>query len=341
MSSLTVAGRTEVIIGDGLPVEPLPVNDGRARVALLTQPAATSTALQVASAVGSTGLATEVIGLPDREEAKTLEVAASVYDALARFGLSRYDTIVGVGGGSVTDLAGFVAGTWLRGVEVVHFPTTLLGAVDASIGGKSGVNLGGKNLVGVFWHPTRVVIDLAQLRALPTFLIREGMAEVYKAGLLGDRTLAGIINDTGLSAPMEEVVERAVRVKASYVDADETETGVRAHLNFGHTIGHGIEYASALSHGESVGLGMIAAAAISEKLLGFTHTETVTSTIETMGLPTKADGLDLTRVLDLTGRDKKRDAGGLRMVLLEDIEAPVMRHVGQSDVEHGLAAIGF
>lgn len=341
MVALTLADRTEVIIGDGLPLELLPGREGRARVAVLTQPAATSIALDVSSRIASAGLTTEVIGLPDREEAKTLEVAASVYGGLARFGLTRWDTVVGVGGGSVTDLAGFVAGTWLRGVEVVHFPTTLLAAVDASIGGKAGVNLGGKNLVGVFWHPSRVVIDLDQLGQLPTFLIREGMAEIYKAGLLGDRVLARTVSEKGLAAPLDDVVERAVRVKAVHVDADETETGVRAHLNLGHTIGHGIEYASALSHGESVGLGLIAAAAISEKLLGFAHTEAVVSTIETMGLPTRAEGLDLTRVLDLMGRDKKRDAGGLRMVLLEDIERPVFRHVDQTDVELGLAAIGF
>ena len=341
MSALTVAGRTEVIIGDGLPAEPLPESDGRTKVALITQPAATSIALEIAAKVGGRVVSTEVIGLPDREEAKTLDVAASVYDALARFGLARHDTVVGVGGGTVTDLAGFVAGTWLRGVEVVHFPTTLLGAVDASIGGKAGVNLGGKNLVGVFWHPSRVVIDLSQLRALPTFLIREGMAEVYKVGLLGDRTLVDSIGVHGIAAPLEDIVERAIRVKAAHVDADEKESGVRAHLNFGHTIGHGIEYASALSHGESVGLGMIAASAISEKLLGFSHVDAVRATIERMGLPTRAEGLDLTRVLDLMARDKKRDAGGLRMVLLEDIESPVIRHVDQIDVEHGLAAIGF
>jgi 3-dehydroquinate synthase len=341
VARLTVAGRTEVMIGRGWPSALLPEREGRSRVAILTQPAPTPLALEISSRLSDAGLAIEVVGLPDREEAKTLAVAESVYEALARFGLSRHDTIVGVGGGTVTDLAGYVAGTWLRGVESVHFPTTLLAAVDASIGGKTGVNVGGKNLVGVFWHPSRVVIDVDELSRLPTFLIREGMAEAYKAGLIGDFALASSIADAGIRAPLEEVVERAVRVKAHIVDQDEVERGVRAHLNFGHTIGHAIEYASALSHGESVGLGMIAAAEISEKLVGFDATESVTATVAGLGLPTRVDGLDLSRVLDLLSRDKKRDATGLRMVLLEAIESPILVHVDQSDVEVGLSAIGF
>lgn len=341
MARLIVAGRTEVVIGRGWPPALLPKREGRSRVAILTQPAPTPLALEISNRLSDAGLAIEVVGLPDREEAKTLAVAESVYDALARFGLSRHDTIVGVGGGTVTDLAGYVAGTWLRGVEAVHFPTTLLAAVDASIGGKTGVNVGGKNLVGVFWHPSRVVIDVEELSRLPTFLIREGMAEAYKAGLIGDSELASHIADAGIETPLEVAVERAVRVKAHIVDQDEVEQGVRAHLNFGHTIGHAIEYASALSHGESVGLGMVAAAKISEKLVGFDATESVTATVAGLGLPTRVDGLDLSRVLDLLSRDKKRDASGLRMVLLEAIEKPILVHVDQSDVEVGLSAIGF
>lgn len=341
MARLTVAGRTEVVIERGWPRSLLPERQGRSRVAILTQPAPTPQALELSSRLVADGLAVEVVGLPDREEAKTLTVAESVYDALARFGLSRHDTIVGVGGGTVTDLAGYVAGTWLRGVEAVHFPTTLLGAVDASVGGKTGVNVGGKNLVGVFWHPTRVVIDVDRLANLPTFLIRDGMAEAYKAGLIGDATLATTISEFGVRAPLSQVVERAVGVKAKIVDHDDLERGERAYLNFGHTIGHAIEYASALSHGESVGLGMIAAAEISEKLVGFDDTESVVATVAGLGLPTRVDGLDLGRVLDLLSRDKKRDAHGPRMVLLEAVERPVLLHVDPADIELGLAAIGF
>jgi len=341
MATLRVADTTEVIVGEGLPRRLLPEREGRARVAILTQPAPTDLALEVAGRLGQDGLSCEVIGLPDREEAKTLPVASSVYEALARFGLSRHDTIVGVGGGSVTDLAGYVAGTWLRGVEVVHVPTTLLGAVDAAIGGKTGVNVGGKNLVGVFWHPSRVVVDLTRLSRLPSYLIREGMAEAYKAGLIGDRSLVELIAVSGVDSPMGEVVEKAIGVKARIVDEDVHETGIRAHLNFGHTIGHAIEYASSLSHGESVSLGMVAAVRISEKLAGFSGAEQVETALSGLGLPTEVKGLELARVLDLLGHDKKRDSTGLRMVLLHDIEEPYLTHVEPADLELGLAAIGF
>lgn len=338
---MRVAGKTEVVIGKGLPRAVLPGRDNRARVAILTQPAPTDIALAVARRLGDQGLACEVIGLPDREEAKTLQVAASVYEAFARFGLSRHDTVVGVGGGSVTDLAGYVAGTWLRGVEVVHVPTTLLGSIDASIGGKTGVNIGGKNLVGVFWHPTQVVIDVDRLSRLPSYLIREGMAEAYKAGLIGDATLAGLIAEEGLEAPLELVVEKAIAVKAGIVDRDVHEHGDRAFLNFGHTIGHAIEFASSLSHGECVALGMVAAVRISEKLAGFADADAVTDAIIGMGLPIQVEGLELARVLDLLGRDKKRDSDGLRMVLLRALEEPYLTHVDQADIELGLDAIGF
>ncbi|HUG32284.1 MAG TPA: 3-dehydroquinate synthase family protein [Acidimicrobiia bacterium] len=338
---MRVAGVTEVVIGRGLPNQLLPERSGRARVAILTQPAPTDTALEIYRELTAQGLSCEVIGLPDREEAKTLQVAASVYEALAKFGLARQDTIVGVGGGSVTDLAGYVAGTWLRGVEAVHVPTTLLAAVDAAIGGKTGVNVGGKNLVGVFWHPTRVVIDLERLARLPGYLVREGMAEAYKAGLIGDAGLAADITRSGMETPLESVVSRAVAVKSAIVEQDQTEQGIRAYLNFGHTIGHAIEYASSLSHGESVGLGIVAAVRISEKLAGFPEAEGVMAAIANLGLPTQVDGLEIARVLDLLAMDKKRDSKGTRMVLLRDVEEPFLTHVDESDIELGLTAIGF
>ncbi|MEE9178014.1 MAG: 3-dehydroquinate synthase family protein [Acidimicrobiia bacterium] len=341
MEDLSVAGVTEVVIGRGMPTPLLPTRPDRRRVAILTQPAVTPKALEIAASLRSEDLLAKVIGLPDREDAKTLSVAESVYEAFAKFGLSRGDTVIGVGGGTVTDLAGFVAGTWMRGVEVVHIPTTLLGAVDASIGGKSGVNLGGKNLVGVIWHPRLVVVDTDVMEALPAALLREGFAEAFKTGLVGDSELCSLLVSQGVSAPLDDVVRRAIRVKAGIVTRDEREDGERAYLNYGHTIGHAIEYASTLSHGESVGLGMIAASYISEKNHGFDGLEMVVSTIEHLGLPTSVDGLDPARVLDLIGHDKKRDGEGLRMVLLREVEDPVLSHVEQSDVELGMATVGL
>jgi len=341
MEDLKVAGVTEVVIGRGMPTPLLPTRPDRRRVAILTQPTVTPKALEIAALLRSEDLLAEVIGLPDREDAKTLSVAESVYEAFAKFGLSRGDTVIGVGGGTVTDLAGFVAGTWMRGVEVVHIPTTLLGAVDASIGGKSGVNLGGKNLVGVIWHPRLVVVDIDVMEAMPAALLREGFVEAFKTGLVGDSELCSLLVSQGVSAPLEDVVRRAIRVKAGIVTRDEREDGERAYLNYGHTIGHAIEYASTLSHGESVGLGMIAASYISEKNHGFDGLEMVVSTIERLGLPTSVDGLDPARVLDLIRHDKKRDGEGLRMVLLREVEDPVLCHVEQSDLDLGMATVGL
>lgn len=332
-------GVTEIVIGSGLPAQLLPPRANRRRVTVLTQPAATTQALEVAGRLREDGLSTEVIGLPDRDEAKTLTVAASIYEALADQGMSAQDTVMGVGGGSVSDLAGFVAGTWMRGIEVAHVPTTFLGAVDAAIGGKTGVNVAGKNMVGVFWQPSRVIIDLETLADLPTGLLREGMAEALKAGLVGDLELAELLSREGTAAPIEEVVTRAVEVKARLVEADPRDQGVRQFLNFGHTIGHALEYASTLTHGEAVGLGMIGAAAVSETVTGFDGAHNIADAVAGLGLPTSAEGIDRHRVLDLVRMDKKRDGDTLRMVLLEAVGQPVLGAVGREDVEKGLAAI--
>jgi 3-dehydroquinate synthase len=341
VEQLTVAGTTEVVVGRGLPESILPPRSDRERAAVLTQPGATHIAFVVAERLRAEGLAVEVTGLPDRDEAKNLQVVETVYQALARFGLGRHDTVVGVGGGSVSDVAGFVAGTWLRGVEVVHLPTTLLGAVDAAIGGKTGVNLAGKNLVGVFWHPTRVVVDVTVLEDLPASLRREGLSEAIKAGLVGDPDLFELLAKHGESAPLEAVVSRSAAVKARIVSEDEREVGIRSILNFGHTIGHAIEFSSPLSHGECVAVGMISACAISEQRLGFQDRRRVTQALEGLGLPLTVDGLDRARVEDLLRHDKKRDAAGLRMVLLGAIGEPVTVHVTQHDIEIGLDAVGL
>jgi 3-dehydroquinate synthase len=330
-----------MVVGRGLPSPLLPEHPERQRVALVTQPGATHIALDVAGRLRDEGLQVEVIGIPDREEAKTLVVAGSVYEALARFGLSRQDTVVGVGGGSVTDLAGFVAGTWLRGVEVVHVPTTLLAAVDAAIGGKTGVNLAGKNLVGLFWHPTRVIVDVTTLEALPATLRREGLAEALKTGLVGDRDLFELLERDGEGVSLDEVVKLAAAVKVRVVGEDERETGLRAILNFGHTIGHAVEYSSPLSHGEAVAVGMVAASRISEARLRFQGMERVTAAIGALGLPTRVEGLERARVEDLLRHDKKRDAGGIRMVLLRAPGDPVVEHVAEEEIDLGLDAIGL
>ncbi|MFQ5947649.1 MAG: 3-dehydroquinate synthase family protein, partial [Acidimicrobiia bacterium] len=235
----------------------------------------------------------------------------------------------------------FVAATYLRGVEVVHVPTTLLGAVDASIGGKAGVNLGGKNLVGVFHLPSRVVIDTEILAALPERLRRDGLAEALKAGLIGDPDLVDLLESQGTGAAVDEVVRRAVAVKAAIVAEDPTDRGRRAHLNYGHTIGHAVELASPLTHGEAVAVGMVAAGAAAAGLLGFDAQVRQRSVIEALGLPTTAPGADPEEVRRLLVLDKKRDPSGLRMVLLRRVGEPELVRVGPATVDVALAAVGI
>lgn len=339
MARFLIGTESEILVERGLPDPLLPESATRNRVAILCQPGAEAASEMIREALD--GWSVERVLLEAGEEAKTLAAVESVYRDLAEMELGRGDTIVTVGGGAATDAGGFVAATWLRGVEVVHVPTTLLAAVDASIGGKTAVNLAGKNLVGAFWHPSRVVIDLDILDALPETLLRQGAAEAIKAGLIAAPDLVEAYHTVGLSAPLERIVGPAVRVKAEIVSADFTEQGRRAWLNLGHTIGHGIEFASGLSHGESVAIGLVAAMAVSRRLLAFPATDYVVETLAHVGLPTRMPGLDRSQVLALIALDKKRNRDGIRMVLLSELGAPEVVSVTEDDIAFGLDAVGI
>jgi 3-dehydroquinate synthase len=335
---------SEIVIGRGtLPslADYLPERSGRSRVAILTQPAVAASSRDVAVAFEASGIDVHTIELPVGERAKTLSVVEDVARELNAFGMHRADTVVGIGGGVVTDVAGFVAATYLRGVECVVAATTLLGAVDAAIGGKTGVNVGGKNLVGVFKHPARVIIDLDVLDRLPDDLLRQGTAEAVKTGFVGDPELVDLYRRYGTGAPLDEVVPRAARVKASIVSRDFREGGVRAVLNYGHTIGHGVEVAGAISHGDAVAIGMVAAGVIGERTVGFAGADEQRALIHSLGLPTSAPGLDPEEVIRLMDLDKKRDAGGLRFVVLERIGTPTVVRPDTATVRAALHAIGI
>ena len=220
-------------------------------------------------------------------------------------------------------------------------PTTLLGAVDAAVGGKTAVNVDGKNLVGAFRHPERVVIDPDVLRALPEPLLREGSAEALKAGLIADVSILELYEAHGLAAPLEEVVVKAVAVKARIVSEDFRESGARAVLNYGHTVGHAIEGLAGIPHGHAVAIGMMAAAAVSERNVGFDGTGRQRDVIRNLGLPDRAPQVDGEEVRRMMHLDKKRDEEGLRMVLLEDFGRPVVESVDGASVDHALASVGL
>jgi 3-dehydroquinate synthase len=262
------------------------------------------------------------------EAGKSLDVLGAMYDWLASLPLARGDLVVGLGGGVVTDLAGFVAATWHRGVAVVHLPTTLLGQVDAAIGGKTGINLGaGKNLVGAFHQPLVVVADTAALDTLPARELRAGMAEVIKCGFIRDPGILDLLEDDPAAAldpagdVLGDLVRRAVTVKAAIVAADAHEHGERALLNYGHTFGHVLETLTGYTryrHGEAVGIGMRYAARVGE-LAGISRRgleERTVRLLDRMGLPTACVPLDSEAVLATMGRDKKV-RNGVRMVLCE------------------------
>jgi len=318
----------------------LPSRDSRRRVALVTQPPVGRLAADVADGLRGAGLDVVAKELPDRDEAKTLSVVEHVCAWMGDHGLGRSDTIVAVGGGALTDAAGFAASIYLRGIEAVYVPTTLLGAVDASIGGKTAVNVGGKNLAGTFHHPALVVIDPGVLARLPAPLLVEGAAEALKTGLVGDAELVALYETHGLDAPIDEVIERAVAVKVAVVGADYREGSRREILNYGHTIGHAVETAAGIPHGHAVAIGMVAAGAVAETS-GFAGADRQRAVIEDLGLPTAISGLEPDLVRALVAKDKKRGPEGTRMVILEDIALPKVTNVSDATVTAALAAVGI
>lgn len=328
---------SQVFVGRDLMIT-LPERPERERVAILAQPGVAAT---IADRLAKSwpDLQTEIFELPDRDAVKELSAVGDLYDGLVEFNLGRHDTIVGVGGGAATDVAGFVAATWLRGVESVLVPTTLLGAVDASIGGKTGINRRGKNLVGAFWPPSRVFVDLATLDALPADLKLEGAAEIIKAGFIRDPEIVAAYESSGIDAPLDVVVPRAIAVKSDIVREDLRESGMRTLLNFGHTIGHAVEMLTLIPHGFAVSIGMVAAAAISRARFGFDDAW-LNHVLYATGLPVASAGVSLTAALDLVARDKKRTSEGIRMVLLRAASAPEVVPVTETELIAGLEAIG-
>lgn len=275
----------------------------------------------------------ELIHVPDGEAAKTLAVAGNCWDALGAAGFTRTDAIVGIGGGAVTDLAGWVAAAWLRGVPVVHLPTTLLGMVDAAVGGKTAINTAaGKNLVGAFYPPAGVVCDLDVLKTLPRADYAAGMAEVVKAGFIADPVILDLAErDPGAAIVPEgphttELIARAIRVKAEVVGKDLTEAGPREMLNYGHTLGHAIERRERYEwrHGDAVSVGLVYAAALG-RLAGRLDADTARrhrAVLTAIGLPTSYPAEAWPELLATMAVDKKARGRRLRFVVLDGLGKP-------------------
>ena len=334
--------RYDVVVGEDL-LDRLPPLLGSAvqRVAVVHPVALAGFGDRVSAALGRAGYDAAPLQIPDGEAAKDVSVAAHCWQALGQRGFTRSDAVVTVGGGATTDMGGFVAATWLRGVRVVHVPTTLLAMVDAAVGGKTGMNTDeGKNLVGAFHHPAGVLCDLSVLETLPREELVSGMAEVVKCGFIADPEILAIVErspDEAMSvgsSALRELVERAIQVKLDVVAGDFKETGGsaghpgREALNYGHTLGHAIERAEQYRwrHGEAISIGMVFVAELA-RLDGRLDTSTAErhrSTLESVGLPTSYAGASWDELLATMRIDKKSRGDLMRFVVLEELARPVV-----------------
>jgi 3-dehydroquinate synthase len=328
----------DVIVGHGLAEQVPGLVEGARVVAIIRADELASVAAPIRAVLTEAGFQVRVIAIPAGEAAKSLTVLATLWDQLAEAGVDRRDAIVAVGGGATTDVVGFAAATWLRGVRVVHVPTTLLAMVDAAIGGKTAINTdAGKNLVGAFHEPAGVVVDLDTLASLPAEEWVNGMAEVVKAGFIADPKILDLV-EADLDAARRpdgrharDLIERSVLVKADVVSLDLREAGPREALNYGHTLGHAIELVEEfrLPHGHAVGIGLAFAAELSHRVVGLSDDVVGrhTRVLEGLGLPTKYRLDAWPELLMAMQRDKKARAGRLRFVLLEDLGKPVVVEV--------------
>lgn len=307
----------------------------------------------VLSSLEKAGISAELIEVPDGEEFKSLQVASDLYGRLVSVNAHRYDPIIALGGGVIGDLAGFVASTYMRGLPLVQVPTTLLAQVDSSVGGKVAVNLPeGKNLVGSFYQPSLVYIDVGLLGSLSKREFRSGLAEVIKYGFIRDadfldfveRNAEAILGVDG--EVLEKVVTQSCAIKAEIVEADERDRGVRAHLNYGHTIGHALEGATGYRqflHGEAISIGVVGAALIShyQGMLSKDAVERHRMMLSLFGLPDQVRGIEVSKVREQMEIDKKFTGEANRFVLLKRVgEATVVEGVAQKFIDRALIELG-
>ena len=335
-----------IVVGSGL-VDGLGQHLPEGTKALVTTPIINNLyGERVAEAIGEHKL----VLVPDGEEAKQWTVLEKLLGDLLDAGLDRNSTIIALGGGSVGDLAGFAASIYMRGINIVQTPTTLLAMVDSSIGGKTAVNHPrGKNLVGSFHQPCLVLIDPVFLETLPIREIRSGMAEIIKYGVISDPALYTKLESTSLEnltpRDMAEIIASCAETKARYVERDEEDRlGIRAALNFGHTVGHAVEKLTdhAVSHGEGVAMGMVAASwiALEHGLIELSDYQRLVRLLEDTGLPTQIPTLDIPEMLKVMHRDKKAVNGDIKFILPTGIgEKPLLRQVREETITRALEAL--
>ncbi len=323
----------DVVIGTGLLGELATLLEGSQRVALVHPRALRTTAEAVLADLRAEGHDAHAVEVPDGEEQKRLAVAEFCWSVLGRAGFTRTDAVVGLGGGATTDLAGFVAATWLRGVRVVAVPTTTAGMVDAAVGGKTALNTDeGKNLVGAFHQPAGVVCDLNALETLSRHDHVAGLAEAVKTGFIADPALLQLIEADPVEAVLpggrltREIVERCVRVKAEVVSADPREAGRREILNYGHTLGHAIERVESYTwrHGAAVSVGLVFAAALG-RVVGRLDDATAdrhAAVLAALGLPVTYRHDRWPQLHEAMRVDKKARADRLRFVVLDGLARP-------------------
>ncbi len=336
--AVTAGSPYEVVVGTSLLAElPALIGPDAQRVAIIHPAALRTSAEAVREDLLAAGYAAILLEIPDAEDAKTAQVAAFCWGVLGQAGFTRSDVVVSVGGGATTDLAGFVAATWLRGVRVVHVPTTLLAMVDAAVGGKTGINTAeGKNLVGAIHEPAGVLCDLNTLATLPRNDLVAGMAEVVKAGFIADTAILDLVRADPVAAVdpaspvLRELVERAIRVKADVVAGDLHETtralGGREILNYGHTLGHAIERVERYRwrHGAAVSVGMMFAAELARLAgrIGDDEVDQHRAVLTSLGLPVSYSGA-WPGLAEAMMVDKKARGSRLRFVVLDAIGSPV------------------
>ena len=323
----------DVTIGRGLLDELVAAATGAKTAALVHTETLTTTAEVIQDALNGAGVNTHLVQIPDAEDGKSLDVLGFCWKVFGQVSLDRRDVVIGLGGGAVTDLAGFAAATWMRGVRVVQVPTTLLAMVDAAVGGKTGINTdAGKNMVGAFHEPSAVIVDLATLESLPPNELVAGMAEIVKAGFIADPQILELVeaqpeSSVDPTSPvLEELVRRAIQVKANVVSQDLRESSLREILNYGHTLAHAIEKREKYRwrHGAAVSVGLVFAAELS-RAAGRLDDETADrhlTILHTLGLPTTYDPDAFPELVQLMGADKKTRAGTLRFVVLDGLAKP-------------------